>query len=269
VPWPELAAHWSKDRSGSDWNHVRRGVSRFLTIALGDKYHPFRREVVARIPIQREKVRVPDLTPSVFWEIIGKVREDVRPAFVTLVATGLRVGEYLRLTEEDLRPLTRRIVVPIEGKTGERIVPVAEELWNWVSAGVPSPLGYRRLWQHWHDACQAVGLPGLVIHDLRHCAGQWAHEAGVSLAMVKSLLGHSTITMTERYARTQDAGLAASAVARALNPKGARPLPFPAPSGGETGKWALLGSNQRPSDYENVGDELPDAQVSVRPRQTG
>lgn len=286
VPWAELAARWRKDRSGSDWNHVRRGVSHFLTVTLGDKFHPFRREIVARIPLQRERVRVPDLTPSVFWSIVSRIREDVRPAFVTLVSTGLRVGEYLRLQETDLRPLTRRLVVGTEGKTGARVVPVAEELWPWIAAGVPSPLGYRRLWQHWHDAVKAEGAGNITIHDLRHSAAQWAHDAGVPLAMVKSLLGHSTIAMTERYARTGDAGTAANAVARALRPRktnasieafnlpsiaGKSPIgePETGSGGGISGGWALQGSNLRPSDYENVDNERPTALSPDKSRRSG
>jgi integrase len=38
------------------------------------------------------------------------------------------------------------------------------------------------------------------IHDLRHTCAAWLVSAGVPLAEVRDLLGHSTVKMTERYA---------------------------------------------------------------------
>jgi hypothetical protein len=51
VPWPRLRAVWEKaGKSAADWNHPRRAVSRFLSVLLDDVRHPFRAEVVRRLP---------------------------------------------------------------------------------------------------------------------------------------------------------------------------------------------------------------------------
>ena len=38
------------------------------------------------------------------------------------------------------------------------------------------------------------------MHDLRHTCAAWLVSGGVSLIEVRDLLGHSSVTMTERYA---------------------------------------------------------------------
>jgi integrase len=52
----------------------------------------------------------------------------------------------------------------------------------------------------WGTTRKRAGLTDVRIHDLRHTCAAWLVSAGVPLAEVRDLLGHSSITMTERYA---------------------------------------------------------------------
>jgi len=49
-------------------------------------------------------------------------------------------------------------------------------------------------------ACTCTEIHNFRFHDLRHTCAAWLVTAGVTLAEIKDLLGHSTIVMTERYA---------------------------------------------------------------------
>jgi len=49
-------------------------------------------------------------------------------------------------------------------------------------------------------ACARVGISDFRIHDLRHTCAAWLVSSGVPLPEVRDLLGHSTVTMTEKYA---------------------------------------------------------------------
>ena len=50
------------------------------------------------------------------------------------------------------------------------------------------------------NACNRAGIKNLRFHDLRHTFATRLVLAGVDLASVSKLLGHSTIQMTMRYA---------------------------------------------------------------------
>jgi integrase len=50
------------------------------------------------------------------------------------------------------------------------------------------------------SVCKKVGIVDFRIHDMRHTCAAWLVTANVPLAVVRDLLGHSSIVMTERYA---------------------------------------------------------------------
>jgi integrase len=49
-------------------------------------------------------------------------------------------------------------------------------------------------------ACRRAEVANFKFHDLRHTYASWLAQAGVDLYVIKELLGHSTIIMTQRYA---------------------------------------------------------------------
>ncbi len=77
---------------------------------------------------------------------------------------------------------------------------------------IPLPKGSRK--PHMYDlrnpfekTCEAAGIEGLRIHDLRHSFATLAIQGGASLYDVQKLLGHSDISMTQRYAHMVDESL--------------------------------------------------------------
>jgi len=206
VNWTELRDSWQA--SPADWNRLRASVSRFLSVMLGDKYHPFRRDVMANFPVAKEPPgRVPDLPPELFWQIVEATPEHVQPAYVALAATGLRVSEYLALEDHHLRPHTRSVEVPgTKTAASSDVIRVGPEAWEWINRAVPPPLKYKWLYKHWKRACKKLGAPDLTLMDLRHFTGQMLTDAGRPEVSVQHQLRHTDPRTTRRYTRQKDRG---------------------------------------------------------------
>jgi len=153
-----------------------------------------------------------------FWRVVHAAPEHVRAAYVTLVTLGLRVGEYLRLQETDLHPLTRSVSIPGTKTAGSAaVLRVDPDLWAWVSAAVPSPVAYSWLRRHWKRALKSAGADtSLRLHDLRHLTAQWLVNAGATEASVQGTMRHATASMTRRYAKQKDRGENARTLARVM-----------------------------------------------------
>ena len=50
------------------------------------------------------------------------------------------------------------------------------------------------------SACRRAGLKGVTFHTLRHTFASWLGQmSGVEALTILDLLGHSSVTMTDRY----------------------------------------------------------------------
>jgi integrase len=131
-----------------------------------------------------------------------------------LLDTGLRAGEVSLLTRD--RDLGDRIWLPHgTTKSGKgRTVPLTARAREALTAMLATR--YHRellelrlrdkakpsqhLGKAFHNAVVRAGIPDVTLHTLRHTCASRLVQAGVSLYAVKEWLGHSSITVTERYA---------------------------------------------------------------------
>lgn len=158
------------------------------------------------------------------------------PLLLLAVRTGMRAGELRGLQWGDLDFSRRRLTVkravvgdriqpPKSGKSRRLPLPadILEELqalhkarpkgalWVWSTTGGPVTLsGIGRALER---ACEEAGVRRIHPHVLRHTYASQLVELGVPLRVVQQLLGHSSITTTERYAHLAP-GAEEAAVAR-------------------------------------------------------
>jgi integrase len=138
--------------------------------------------------------------------------------------TGLRQGELRALRWKQVRFADRTIVIVAGMSAGEesstksgkwRAVPLAREAFvvldelsrrDWFTSPddfvfcgpAGDPLDDSALRRRYNAARDAAGLPLLPFHHLRHTFATLAIR-GLDPATVKTLMGHSKITTTERY----------------------------------------------------------------------
>lgn len=201
--WHDLSRCWGA--SATDWNHMRRALSKCLSTYIGTDRHLFRQLVIDRLPLLTENKRVPDITLELLGKVVDELPDTIKFFPWFLVLTGCRIGEYLRLEPEHLKANVYTIAVPGTKTAGStRSVFVHPDAWWLIEASVPCYPQYGQLRLQWRAACERVGVRGVTIHDLRHVCGQTAADGGARIESIQAQLGHATAEMALRYARRRE-----------------------------------------------------------------
>ena len=151
---------------------------------------------------QRERI----LSPDEIQPLLGACTDAWRPIVLLALNTGMRRGEILGLTWEQV-DLSHRVITLTKTKSGKiRRVPMNDLVWEALRklprTGPTLFGGDRRcgaIRTTWLAICERAGLSGVRFHDLRHTAATYMVLGGQDLATVKEILGHSTVTLTMRY----------------------------------------------------------------------
>jgi integrase len=149
--------------------------------------------------------------PSIEIQAYG---DRLTPMVLLTLNTGLRRGGLFNLRWEDANVQAK--VLTVEGATAKsgqtRHLPLNREAlavletWRQQSPGegfvFPGKGGQRlnNTRKAWKRLLQEADITGFTWHDLRHSFASKLVMAGVSLAVVRELLGHADLTMTLRYA---------------------------------------------------------------------
>jgi integrase/recombinase XerD len=152
----------------------------------------------------------------VHWNPIG--RNQARAHVIALVAldTGMRISELLSLTRQDVN--LDNLVLLVHGKGNkQRLVPVSVELRKVLYRHLAkhqharlfttrsgTPLTVRNSERDFKVMCGQAGIVGVRAswHTLRHSFAVNYLRKGGNLYYLQRILGHSSITTTERYLRS-------------------------------------------------------------------
>ena len=144
-----------------------------------------------------------------------------RAMILTLLRTGMRIGELLSLRVNDV-DLTERTIKIYQGEKNSigRVVYVSDDacaalrLWlqerkpskSYLFYGLRGPLGYTASRDRFIHYLEKAGLSAkrYTLHCLRHTFATDLLNAGMRLECLQQLLGHSKIEVTRIYARLSD-----------------------------------------------------------------
>ena len=144
-------------------------------------------------------------------ELEGELRARAAAALRLLMLTGCRLREILTLRWDDVDRGAGELRLR-DAKTGARMVPLtptAEDVLAgitrvpgnpWVFPGANPDSHLSQLSTHWQRVRERAGIEDVRIHDLRHSFASRALALGEGLTMIGSLLGHTDVGSTARYA---------------------------------------------------------------------
>ncbi len=147
-----------------------------------------------------------------------------RPFFVVALETGLRLGDLVALAWSSVDLKAGFIRVRMSKTKEEAVIPISEEL-----AAAFQSLRFRKddtgrvfssggatwswtvLHRYFVMAKKLAGIDRRFrFHDCRHTFASRMASAGVSLQVIAKMLGHTTVQMSQRYARPDEAALKAA-----------------------------------------------------------
>jgi len=156
--------------------------------------------------------------------LLGQCATYLRPIVVAALNTGMRKAEILNLKWHEV-DLKQKTVLVTKTKSGRnRLIPVNDALLEVLKALKAESKSEHvftgsdgkhlmTIRRAFGNACRRGGISGLRFHDLRHTFGTRLIRKGVDIVTVQHLLGHYSVTVTQRYTHT-DGGQTREAVER-------------------------------------------------------
>jgi integrase len=222
----EEFAYWRKktpDRkehsevSNATVNRDISALSSFFTFCIKKRYYSFVNPCFRQKLIERNQREI-HLSRKQIEEMLEKASGEMYTAVLLAIYCGLRRNEIFELKWEDIDFDNSRINLCSQNTKGQkyRIVCMPDPLERYLHGLQSNTFSTGRIFSNWNtwatmriewerlrDQLSFKHLPNNLIlrfHDLRHVYAQSLRDAGVSLDDIQTLLGHSSVRVTERYA---------------------------------------------------------------------
>lgn len=172
-------------------------------------------------PLEENNARERFITKREAKRLLKAVQESQNPnlkyIIPFLLLTGARRSEVLHAKWCDIDLHNNLWTIPTSKSGKKRIIPISESLGALIATIphtsaylFPSPktkLPQKDFYRSWDHARRKAYLKDVRLHDLRHSFASALVNAGRSLYEVQTLLGHSNMKMTQRYAHLSNESL--------------------------------------------------------------
>ncbi len=207
----------AKIKSPTQRNRVLQFTSRLFSDAERWEWRPPHSNPVRLVERAREDPRDRVLALSEMTALAGALDalETAHPFPVNAIRiaalTGMRISETLAMAWGHIDFETGRVVLPTT-KTGRRVAPLPTPVLDllerlpringnpWVFAAARGAhTTYKMARRVFATACEGAGLVDVRLHDLRRSLATRLAGAGINAYVLRDVLGHSTLTMSNRY----------------------------------------------------------------------
>jgi len=188
-----------------------------FNLAVEEGY--FEENIIRKVKNFSEKNTLKEriLTEKEEEKLMENCSDTLKPIIAVALNTGIRRAEILNLTWSQVDFKNRRIRVE-KTKSGKvRYIPINDDLFkqilklkneNGQSAFVflnpATKKPFLDMKTPFKRACRISGIEGLRFHDLRHTLATRLVARGIHIKTIRDLLGHFSVTVTERYAHSND-----------------------------------------------------------------
>jgi integrase len=195
-------------------NRLQATLSHMITKAY--EWEMITEDVLKRVRkvklLEENNRRLRFLSKEECQTLIENCDAHVKPIVITALNTGMRRGEILSLTWNQIDLKHGFILLDITKNGERREIPINDTLKNvfqslirrldvpWVFFNPKTGKRYQEVKRSFHAALRRSNIQDFHFHDLRHCFASHLVMAGIDFTTVKELLGHKTLTMTLRYA---------------------------------------------------------------------
>lgn len=181
-----------------------------------EKAFALRRVKLAKEPPGRVRYLSVDEETKLF----AAAEPDLRIVILVACLTGMRRAEMVSLRWSQVDVAGRTIVLTKTKANRVRRVPINDDLATILeplrTGAAPESHVLRRFGKPWSPhtlsivfarTAKAAGIANLHLHDLRHDFATRLVRRGTPINVVATLLGHATLTTTQRYAHVEDSTL--------------------------------------------------------------
>ena len=219
--------------------HHRAVLRRSLNVAVRQRLLPYNPATLVELPRPRSDAARPLSLDEVHALLAATSGDRLHALWRLAIVTGLRQGELLGLAWDDVDGATVAVRHQLQRLDGSWVLTppkaarslarvaldagtaaaledhrrrmAAERTPDWQYHGLVfvtpagQPWHQSEVLRHFHDACDAAGIPRRRFHDLRHTAATVLREVGVAEDARMARLGHSTTQMARHYAGASEA----------------------------------------------------------------
>ena len=190
-------------------SELRRILNWALQVDLIER-NPFLGFKLLKEENHRERILTDDELKRLLATIKKQEYSDFRQIVLIALYMGMRRGEIMDLKWSDVDKSKGEFDL-VKTKNGKRRrIPIPDIVWKELKKLprksdyiFPSPTKLnqprKKIWNRWTSLLKKSGIENFRFHDIRHTFASRMLSNGADLAVVKEILGHTTIVTTSRY----------------------------------------------------------------------